>query len=484
MKRESADKSYEKKLPSSPDTERAVLGAVLLRPEAINVAMDYITEEDFFSEKHRIIFQECCELYEREKAIDLISLIDVLKKKEQLDNAGGAAFIASLLDAVPTSANIESHSRIVREKAILRKIIMEADALLSRSYEDSDNVEKILSEAEHSLLGLEERLSSQRAQPISKLVFDTFKELETLYNRKELITGVPTGYVKLDQMTSGLHKGELIILAARPAMGKTSLALNMALYVAVEKQTPVGFFSLEMSKESLVTRLLCMEAQVDAQKVRTGYVNSNEWGRMTQAASILGNASIYIDDTPALNPSQLRARARILKSVYDIKVLFVDYLQLMRIERRQDNRQQEISEISRSLKAMAKELEIPVIALSQLSREVEKRIDKRPQLSDLRESGAIEQDADLVLFLYRPEVYNIQSIKVGSQDEPSEGKAELIISKQRNGPTGSILLAFLNRFMLFSNLDRVHLPYGEKDTSAADTAEVDEGLPEDHVHFP
>jgi replicative DNA helicase len=377
---------------------------------------------------------------------DLITLTNELRKIDQLDAAGGASYIASLIDSVPTAANIEYYAKIVKEKSILRQLIQTSTEIITESYQDRSDVESFLDEAERSIFQISENRVRPSFYPIRDIVKQSFKTLERLYEKKELVTGVPSGFKELDQMTAGFQPSDLIIVAGRPSMGKTAFCLNVAQYAAIEKRTPVAVFSLEMSKEQLVIRLLCSEAHVEGTRLRTGFLSQEDWPKLTIAAGNLSEAPIFIDDTAALSVLELRAKARRLKADQGLGMVIIDYLQLMKGRARVESRQQEISEISRSLKAVAKELNIPVIAVSQLSRRTEERTGMRPQLSDLRESGAIEQDADLILFLYRDEVYN------RAEDNPNRGKAEMIIGKQRNGPTGKIDLAFLSKFTTFKDL--------------------------------
>ena len=354
--------------------------------------------------------------------------------------------MASLIDAIPTAANIEYYARIVKEKAVLRKLIETSTNIVTQSYEDRQDVDGLLDEAERAIFQIAENRVRPSFYPIREIVKSSFKTLEKLFEKKELVTGIPSGFKDLDLTTAGFQPSDLIIVAGRPSMGKTAICLNFAEYAAIEKRIPVAVFSLEMSKEQLVLRMLCSEARVEGTRIRTGFLSESDWPKLTLAAGNLSDAPIYIDDSPALSILELRAKARRLKSEHGLGMLIVDYLQLMRGRTMVESRQQEISEISRSLKALAKELNLPVIAVSQLSRRSETREDKRPQMSDLRESGAIEQDADLILFIYRDEVYN------RSEDNPNRGKAEVIIGKQRNGPTGKIDLAFLDKFTAFKDL--------------------------------
>jgi replicative DNA helicase len=440
------DVSSHKLPPQNVEAEQSVLGGILIENDAINKVLEILTPEDFYRDAHRKIYNALINLSVRDEPADLITLTNELRKIDQLDAAGGASYIASLIDSVPTAANIEYYARIVKEKSILRQLIQTSTDIITESYQDRSDVESFLDEAERSIFQISENRVKPSFYPIRDIVKQSFKTLERLYEKKELVTGVPSGFKELDQMTAGFQPSDLIIVAGRPSMGKTALCLNVAQYAAIEKRTPVAVFSLEMSKEQLVIRLLCSEAHVEGTKLRTGFLSEGDWPRLTIAAGNLSEAPIFIDDTAALSVLELRAKARRLKADQGLGMVIIDYLQLMKGRARVESRQQEISEISRSLKAVAKELNIPVIAVSQLSRRTEERTGMRPQLSDLRESGAIEQDADLILFLYRDEVYN------RAEDNPNRGKAEVIIGKQRNGPTGKIELAFLSKFTTFKDL--------------------------------
>ncbi len=444
-----ADFSSHKLPPQHIEAEQSVLGGILIENYAINKVMEILKADDFYRESHRKIYEALIVLSERDEPADSITLMNELKNSGHLDSVGGASYVASLIDLVPTAANIEYYAKIVKEKAILRKLIQTSTEIITQSYEDRGDVEGFLDEAERAIFDISENRVRPSFYPIKDIVKGSFKILERLYEKKELVTGVPSGFKDLDRMTAGFQPSDLIIVAGRPSMGKTAFCLNVAQYAAIEKKNPVAIFSLEMSKEQLVIRMLCSEAHVEGTKLRSGFLSESDWPRLTIAAGNLSDAPIYIDDTAALSVLELRAKARRLKTERGgLGMLIVDYLQLMKGRARVESRQQEISEISRSLKALAKELNIPVIAVSQLSRKTEERTGNRPQLSDLRESGAIEQDADLILFIYRDEVYN------RSEDNPNRGKAEIIIGKQRNGPIGKIDLAFLDKFTTFKELYR------------------------------
>ena len=442
------DFSSHKLPPQHIEAEQSILGGILIENEAINRVMEILDADDFYRDAHRRIFNALINLSERDEPADLITLTNELRKIDQLDSIGGASYLASLIDSVPTAANIEYYARIVKEKAILRKLIQTSTEIITQSYEDRGDVEGFLDEAERSIFEISEKRVRPSFYPIREIVKQSFTTIEKLFKKKEAVTGVPSGFKELDRMTAGFQPSDLIIIAGRPSMGKTAFCLDVAEYAAIGNKIPVAIFSLEMSKEELVIRMLCSQANVEGTRLRTGYLNESDWPKLTIAAGNLSDAPIYIDDTAALSALELRAKARRLKSEYGLGMVIVDYLQLMRGRSRVESRQQEISEISRSLKALAKELTIPVIAVSQLSRKTEERTGNKPQLSDLRESGAIEQDADLILFIYRDEVYN------RSEDNPNRGKAEVIIGKQRNGPIGKIDLAFLDKFTTFKDLYR------------------------------
>ncbi len=441
-----ADFSSHKLPPQHIEAEQSILGGILIENEAINRVTEILDADDFYRDAHRKIFNALVNLSERDEPADLITLTNELQKIDQLDSIGGASYLTSLIDAVPTAANIQYYARIVKEKAILRKLIQTSTEIITQSYEDRGDVEAFLDEAERAIFEISEKRVRPSFYPIREIVKESFATIEKLFKKKEAVTGVASGFRELDRMTAGFQPSDLVIIAGRPSMGKTAFCLDVAEYAAIGNKIPVAIFSLEMSKEQLVIRMLCSQAHVEGTKLRTGYLNESDWPRLTIAAGNLSEAPIYIDDTAALSVLELRAKARRLKSDFNLGMVVVDYLQLMKGRTRVESRQQEISEISRSLKALAKELNIPVIAVSQLSRKTEERTGNRPQLSDLRESGAIEQDADLILFIYRDEVYN------RSEDNPNRGKAEVIIGKQRNGPIGKIDLAFLDKFTSFKDL--------------------------------
>ncbi len=438
-------------LPWDEQAERAVLGAVLLDPQALDTAVEVLRPEDFHRVAHRAIFGAFGELFRRAEAIDIITVRAELERVGALESCGGAAFVASLIDGLPRVSNVSAYARIVQDKALLRKMLGVAEELRADAAAGARPAIEILDGAEKRLFDLSERGRKGGFEPISKVAAEALNLIEEMAERREPITGLATGYNFLDKMLSGFQDGDLLILAARPSMGKTALAMNIAQNIALLDDATVGIFSLEMSRLQLFQRLLSGEARVDLQKIRTGNLSQEDWDRITIAWERLSRAKIFIDDTPGVGPMEVRSKARRLKYEHDVSMIVIDYLQLMRLEGKVENRQQEVSEISRSLKAIAKELQVPVLALSQLSRapESSRGSDHRPQLSDLRESGAIEQDADVVMFIYRPEVYEKDKEKVAALG--LEGQAEVIVAKQRNGPTGKIPLYFVKEFARFEN---------------------------------
>ncbi len=444
--KKSAHEESERLPPQNVEAEISVLGAILLDGACLDRVTDVLAPGDFYRPAHRTIYQTMRNLHEGNEAIDLVTLKEHLQRAGKLEEVGGAAYLASLLDAVPTSANVPYHSKIVRERSILRQLIETATEIVGMGYQPEETVDGILDLAEKKILAIGQQKIRQGFRPLKDVIKETFERIQVLYERKELVSGLSTGFTQFDRLTSGLQSSELIIIAGRPSMGKTSFALNIAEHVALDLKLPVALFSLEMSQQQLVQRMLCSQAKVDSQKLRTGFLSKEDFPRLTLAAARLSEAPIFIDDTASASALEIRAKARRLKADLGmLGMIVIDYLQLMRGETGIENRQQEISDISRSLKALAKELEVPVVALSQLSRAPEMRgRDRRPQLSDLRESGAIEQDADLVAFIYREEVYN--------EDTPDKGKAEIIIRKQRNGPVGTVELAFIHEFTKFADL--------------------------------
>lgn len=441
------DSSLEKVPPQNIEAEMAVLGSTLIDEDAISVATEKLTPDSFYKDVHRKIFEAICALYSANKAVDLITLTDELKRSSLLDSIGGVTYLTGLVNSVPSAANINHYVDIVKEKSIVRTLINNSTKIISLCYGAEGNTDELVDEAEQLVFEISDKKSQGSYISLKELVKDSIETIDVLYQRKAHVTGIATGYVELDMMTSGLQPSDLIVVAGRPSMGKSALALGIAEHAGVNDKVPLALFSLEMSKEQLVQRMLCAHARVDAHKVRTGYLATSDWPRLTAAAGKLSESQIFIDDTPAISVMELRAKARRLKAHHDIKLIVLDYLQLMRGSAAIESRQQEISEISRSLKALARELNVPVIAISQLSRAVEMRTDHRPQLSDLRESGAIEQDADLVVLILREEYYNATP--------ENQGKAEIIIAKQRNGPVGRMELAFIKEYTRFENLVRV-----------------------------
>ena len=430
--------------PQNVEAEKSVLGSMLIDQEAIGAAVEVLDEMWFYDDAHRKIYKAVVDLYQARKNVDLVTLSDKLKSDGLLEQIGGATYLSGIIDVVPTSANVEHYAHIVKEKGVLRKLIQNATSIITDSYKFSGNIEEAVDNAERLIFEVADLKQSRKTAHIKDLVKEGIEKLDRLYQRKEHITGIATGFTKFDNMTSGLQESDLIIVAGRPSMGKSALAISIAEKVGIDQKQGVAIFSLEMSKEQLVQRMLCSQARVDAHKVRSGFLAPSDWPKLTAAAGKLSESKILIDDTPAISALELRAKARRLKANNQIDLIILDYLQLMRGSAKADSRQQEISEISRSLKALARELKVPIIALSQLSRAVESRQDHRPQLSDLRESGAIEQDADLVVLLMREEYYN--------QTEENRGIADAIIAKQRNGPVGTVRLSFIKEYMRFENL--------------------------------
>ena len=430
--------------PQSIEAELAVLGAMLSSKDAISKALQWLRSHHFYKESHSKIFLVMSDLFDKGEPIDTISVINKLKKNKQIDNVGGAYFITGLVESVPTAANVESYAKIVLEKFMLRELIRASHELSKDAYNDRQDVGEILDAAEQTIFSITQDRLRGGFMPIEGILHDTFKNLDRIASNPGSVTGVASGLIDLDEITSGFQKGDLVIIAGRPSMGKTALALSVMRNAAIDFKVPVGMFSLEMANHQLAQRLLCAEGRVDSHLVRTGKLPKNQWKNLSLAVGSLAEAEIYLDDTPAITVLELRAKARRLKAEKNLGLIIIDYLQLMQGPRNIESRQQEISNISRSLKALAKELDVPVIALSQLSRAVEQRSDHRPQLSDLRESGAIEQDADVVIFLYRSWVY--------SREEEDKGKAQAIVAKQRNGPIGTVNLSFIDRFARFESI--------------------------------
>ncbi len=441
------DVTLERNLPHSLDAERSVLGAILIENKLIHLAQEILKEEDFYRDGHRTLFRTMSVLNERRSAIDLITVKDELARSGDLDKVGGAAYVSSLLDGVPRSANVEHYARIVRQKAVLRGLIGSASRILNRCYEAEETADTLLDEAQREVMLLAEGSLRTGFSHVREVAAPTLEYIDRIHERRELITGLATGYEKIDEMTSGLQRGDLVIVAGRPSMGKTALAVNIAQNAGVNHGRTVGIFSVEMSREQVFLRLLTGQSRVDAHRLRTGQLEARDWESLKNSFGALVEAPIYIDDTPGITLFEMRAKARRLKMEHGLDLLVVDYLQLLRSRERFESRNQEISEISRSLKMLAKELDVPIIAVSQLSRAPEQRGgDHRPQLADLRESGAIEQDADLVMLLFREEYYKPDKLD-------ARGIAEVHIAKQRNGPTGKVELVFIREYTRFENPD-------------------------------
>ena len=433
--------------PIDIEAEQAVLGSMLTDKDATIAAIEVLKEDDFYREDNKLIYRAILNLYNRAEPVDIITLKSELTSMGKFDAVGGLEYLADLPEKVPTTANVERYIKIVEEKAILRNLIKTANEIISLGYDPTEEVENIMDSAEKKIFDIMQSKNQKGYSPIKDVLVDTFSQLEVLYNQKQHITGVPTGFADLDYKTAGLHGSDLILLAARPAMGKTAFALNIATNAAVRAKVPVAIFSLEMSKEQLVNRVLCGEAMVDSNKVRTGKLDEQDWAKLASALGPLSESEIYIDDTPGISVMEIRAKCRKLKLEKNIGLVVIDYLKLIQgSNKRGGSREQEISEISRSLKILAKEINVPVIALSQLSRAPEQRPDHRPMLSDLRESGAIEQDADIVMFLYRDDYYN--------EDSDKKNIAEVILAKHRAGSTGTVELLWLGNYTKFVNIDK------------------------------
>ncbi|MGG3841360.1 replicative DNA helicase [Anoxybacillus kestanbolensis] len=433
--------------PQNIEAEQAVLGAILLEPSALTTVSEILIPEDFYRAAHQKIFRTMLHLSDRGEPVDLVTVTSELADANALEEIGGVSYLTELANAVPTAANVQYYAKIVEEKSILRRLIRTATSIAQDGYTREDEVEDVLNEAERKILEVSQRKNTSGFQNIKDVLVQAYDNIEMLHNRKGEITGIPTGFIELDRMTAGFQRSDFIIVAARPSVGKTAFALNIAQNVATRTGENVAIFSLEMGAQQLVMRMLCAEGNINAQNLRTGKLTPEDWGKLTMAMGSLSNAGIFIDDTPNIRVSEIRAKCRRLKQEQGLGMVLIDYLQLIQGSgRNRENRQQEVSEISRSLKALARELDVPVIALSQLSRSVEQRQDKRPMMSDLRESGSIEQDADIVAFLYRDDYY----------DKESENKniIEIIIAKQRNGPVGTVQLAFVKEYNKFVNLER------------------------------
>jgi len=449
MKAPELDTTLGRVPPQSIDAEQSVLGAMLIDANAVGKCLELIKEDDcFYRESHKKIFRAITAIHDRGEPVDLVTLCEELKKKGELEQTGGASYLASLFEQVGTSANVEYYCRIVLEKATLRKLIDAGTTIATDAYSSKEESSSLLDRAEQLIFGISDVKMRRGFVALRDILGHSFEVIQELYDKKRHVTGVESGYIELDSMTAGFQICDFIVIAGRPSMGKTSLCMNIAQHAAIRSKVPVGIFSLEMSREQVVLRMLCSEARVDAHRLRTGYLKEAEWPLLTTAAGQLAKAPIYIDDTPAMSVLEMRSKSRRLKTEIDVGLIIIDYLQLVRGFGDVENRQQEISQISRALKALAKELAVPVVALSQLSRAVESRGgDRRPVLSDLRESGAIEQDADVVIFIYRPEVYD--------RSDENRGKAELIIGKQRNGPIGTVDLTFISEYTRFESMSRL-----------------------------
>lgn len=432
--------------PHNIEAEQSVLGSMILERDAIAEVTEVLKGDEFYKESHKILFDAILELYNRDEPVDMITLVELLRSRDHLEAIGGVSYISNLATSVPTTANVKYYAKIVEEKWTLRRLIMASDDIMQKCYEQQEEVENVLESAEKSIFDISQKKNRQDFEHLSTIIVRSFDQFERLSKNKGEITGIPSGFTDLDRKTSGFQKGELILVAARPSMGKTAFSTNIALYSALRAGKSVAIFSLEMSKEQLAYRMLCSEANIDMLKLRTGDLDDEDWVRLARAAGPMANGKVFIDDTPGISINELRSKCRRLKIEKGLDFIMVDYLQLMTGGAKTENRQQEVSEISRSLKIIAKEMNAPVMAMAQLSRAPEIRADHRPILSDLRESGSIEQDADVVMFLYRDEYYN--------KDTDKKNMAEVIIAKQRNGPTGTVELAWLGQFTKFGNLDR------------------------------
>jgi replicative DNA helicase len=442
-----ADSLIEKLPPQNLEAEMAVLGSMLIDDDAIAVAVEFLDKNSFYNTSHQKVFEAIIDLYNANKAVDLITLTDELKRRGILDELGGVSFLTALVNTVPTAANISHYVSIVKEKSVLRMLINNATRIIAMAYESQGRIDEIVDDSEKLIFEISERKTGSGYFHLKEIIKNSIETIDKLYQKKTHVTGIPTGFIDFDSKTAGLQASDFIVIAGRPSMGKSAFALGIAEYAGVVAKIPTVLFSLEMSKEQLVQRMLCAHAKVDAQKVRTGYLAASDWPRLTAAAGKLSEAPIFIDDTPGISVMELRAKARRLKTQQNIQLIILDYLQLMRGAFGSESRQQEISEISRSLKALARELNVPLVAISQLSRAVEARTDHRPQLSDLRESGAIEQDADVVTLILRDEYYN--------PTPDNQGIAEIIVAKQRNGPVGSLKLTFIKEYTRFENIARL-----------------------------
>ncbi len=436
--------SLDKLPPYHLEAEQSVIGACFRAEDALSKALEILDEKDFYKAAHQTVFKNMRISFEANEPIDILGLADRMRQNNELDSVGGINYLSQLEDFVPTATAVTHHAKIVREKKILRDLIYTATEIVTNSYSESNGVEEILDQAEKSIFEISEKRTRRSFFSLKEVVKENFRSIEKLVEQPGTVTGVPTGFVDLDNKTAGLQPSDLIILAARPSMGKTSLALDIARYASLHANVSTAMFSLEMSKDQLGMRMLCAEARVNSSKLRTGYLASSDWPRLSQAGERLSSAQLFIDDSPALSSLDVRARSRRLAAEHPLGLIIIDYLQLMQSRGKTESRQLEVSEISRGLKGLAKEINVPILALSQLSRAVESRTDKRPMLSDLRESGSIEQDADVVAFIYRDEVYNPETADAGI--------AEILIRKQRNGPIGDVRLKFENQYTRFYNL--------------------------------
>jgi replicative DNA helicase len=440
------DPSLQKLPPQSIEAEEAVLSAILIDNSTLLDVIEIVSPDDFYRSAHKKIFTCIKALFSKNEPVDLITLVNALREQGCLEEIGGASYLSFLIDSIPVAVNPPHYAKIIQDKSSLRRLIANSNEIIRQCYESSKDLDSVIEYSERTIFEISEQKDRQAFHSISKIIELNIDALEERQGNHALVTGVPTGFSRLDQLTAGFQKSDLIIIAARPAMGKTAFALNLARNAAILGDVPVAIFSLEMSKEQLSMRMLCAEARVDSSKIRSGFLNGDDWNKLTNAAGVLTDAPIYIDDSPDISATTIRTKSRRLKMDKNLGLIIIDYLQLMRGSAQTERRDLEISEISRSLKILAKELNIPVIALSQLNRKLEERSDKRPQLSDLRESGALEQDADVVSFIYRDEVYN------KDENNPNRGTAEIILAKQRNGPTGTLMLTFLNSYTRFEEL--------------------------------
>ena len=431
--------------PQSLEAEESILSAILVDNDTLLEVLEILSPEDFYRSAHQKIFSAISELFSKNEPVDLVTLTNILREHDRLEEIGGAAYLANLVDTVPLAVNAQYYAKIVYDKACLRRLIEKSNSIAKRCFEDRGDVDDVIDFAESSIFEISENKIKPGFYPLGKIIESNIDVLEERQGNRALVTGVASGFTKLDELTAGFQKSDLVILAGRPGMGKTALALNIAKNAAVDANIPVAIFSLEMSKEQLSLRMLSSEARIDSSRLRRGFISQDDWIKITDSAGVLSQSPIFIDDSPNITALEIRAKSRRLKMEKDIGLIIIDYLQLMKSRASAERRDLEISEISRSLKALAKELDLPVVALSQLNRKLEERSDKRPQLADLRESGALEQDADVVAFLYRDELYN------RDENNPNKGKAELIVSKQRNGPTGFTILTFLDTYTRFEN---------------------------------